>query len=62
MVKGNRKVEQERAAATDVKAILCGLTSETARSDRVIFVLRNAANVATTASYMRLESWHRSTN
>ena len=56
IMKGNTKLGEERNAATDAKALLCGLTPETARSDRTIFVLRYAANVATTASYTRLES------
>ena len=55
-MKGNTKLEEERTAATDAKALLCELTTATARSDRNIFVLRYAANVATTATYQRLES------
>lgn len=47
IMKGNTKLGEERNAATDAKALLCGLTPETARSDRTIFVLRYAANVAT---------------
>lgn len=55
-MKANTKLEEEREAATDAKAVLCGLTPASARTDRTIFVLRYAANVATTATYQRLES------
>ena len=46
----------EREAATDAKAILGGLTPASARTDPIVFALRHAANIATTATYQRLES------
>jgi hypothetical protein len=46
---------KEREAATDAKAVLRGLTPESAPSDRSIFVLRFAANAATRAAHLRLE-------
>ena len=52
----NPKIEEERKAAGNAKAILGWLTPSDARTDRLIFVLRNAANVATTATLTRLES------
>ena len=55
-MKANTKLEEEREAATDAKAVLSGLTPASARIDRVVFALRYAANVATIATYQRLES------
>jgi bifunctional non-homologous end joining protein LigD len=42
----NPKIEEERKAAGNAKAILGWLMPSNARTDRLIFVLRNAANVA----------------
>ncbi len=53
---GAAKMAEERKAATNAKAILGWLTPSNARTDRLIFVLRNAANLAKTASFTRLES------
>ena len=51
------KIEEERKAAENAKAILGRLTPSNARSDRIIFVLRYAANLAATAALIRgLES------
>ena len=47
---------EERKAATNAKAILGWLTPSNARTDRLIFVLRHAANLAKTATLTRLES------
>ena len=52
----NPKIEEERKAAGNAKAILGWLMPSNARTYRLIFVLRNAANVATTATLTRLES------
>jgi hypothetical protein len=52
----NPKIEEERKAAGNAKAILGWLMPSNAHTDRLIFVLRNAANVATTATLTRLES------
>jgi len=53
----NAKIEEERKAGENAKAVLGRLTSKTARTDRIIFVLRYAANLATTAALIRgLES------
>ena len=52
---GATKCKEEIEAATDAKAALGGLTPESAPSDRSIFVLRFAANVATRAAHLRLE-------
>ena len=54
--RANPKIEEERKATGNAKAILGWLTPSNARTDRLIFVLRNAANVATTATLTRLES------
>ena len=54
--RANPKIEEERKAAGNAKAILGWLTPSNARTDRLIFVLREAANVATTATLTRLES------
>ena len=50
------RMAEERKAATNAKAILGWLTSSNARTDRLIFVLRHAANLAKTAALTRLES------
>jgi hypothetical protein len=42
----NPKIEEERKAAKNAKAVLGGLTPSSTRTDRIIFVLRFAANVA----------------
>ena len=52
------KLQDERKAAENAKAVLGTLTSSTARTDRIIFVLRKAANLAKTATLARLESRH----
>ena len=54
----NLKLQDERKAAENAKAIVGTLTPSTARSDRIISVLRNAANLAKTATLARLESRH----
>ena len=53
--RGTRKREEERTAALDAKAVLRGLTPASVRTDRIVFVLRSAANVATRAAHVRLE-------
>ena len=53
---GAAKMAEERKAATNAKAILGWLTPSNARTDRLIFVLRHAANLAKTATLTRLES------
>ncbi len=53
----NPKLQEERKAAENAKAIL-GLTPSSARTDRIIFVLRYAANLAKTGTLVRLESRH----
>ncbi len=53
---GAAKMAEERKAASNAKAILGWLTPAHARNDRLIFVLRNAANLAKTAALTRLES------
>ena len=55
-IAGAAKLAAERTAAADAKAILGWLTPSNARTDRLIFVLRNAANLATTATFTRVES------
>jgi hypothetical protein len=52
----NPKIEEERKAAENAKAVLGWLTPKSARTDRIIFILRYAANVAATAAMIRLES------
>jgi hypothetical protein len=42
----NPKLREERKAAENAKAILGTLTPSTAGTDRIIFVLRYAANLA----------------
>ena len=54
--KANAKIADERKAAENAKAILGWLMPSNARTDRIIFVLRNAANMARTATLTRLES------
>jgi hypothetical protein len=53
---GAAKLAEERKAAANAKAILGWLTSSNARTDRLVFVLRNAANLAKAATLTRLES------
>jgi hypothetical protein len=50
------KRKEELEAATNAKALLSELTPASALTNRMIFVLRSAANVATTATYLRLGS------
>ena len=53
----NPKIEEERKAAENAKAVLGWLTPKSARTDRIIFILRYAANLAATAVMIRgLES------
>jgi hypothetical protein len=53
----NPKIEDELKAAKNAQAVLGGLTPSSTRTDRIIFVLRYAANVAATAALIRgLES------
>ena len=54
--KASEKIADERKAAENAKAILGWLMPSSARTDRIIFVLRNAANTARTATLTRLES------
>ena len=54
--KASAKIADERKAAENAKAILGWLMPSNARTDRIIFVLRNAANTARTATLARLES------
>ena len=54
--KASEKIADERKAAENAKAILGWLMPSNARTDRIIFVLRNAANMARTATLTRLES------
>ena len=54
--KASAKIADERKAAENAKAILGWLMPSNARTDRIIFVLRNAANAARTATLTRLES------
>jgi hypothetical protein len=50
------KTKEERRAAENAKTILGRLTPSNARTDRTIFVLRHAANLAASAALIRLES------
>jgi hypothetical protein len=50
------KIADERKAAENAKAVLDCLIPSNARTNRIIFVLRNAANIARTATLTRLES------
>jgi hypothetical protein len=52
----NPKLQEERKAAENAKAILGMLTPSTARADRTIFVLRYAADRVKTSTLARLES------
>ena len=52
--KASAKIADERKAAENAKAILGWLMPSNARTDRIIFVLRNAANIARTATLTRL--------
>jgi len=54
--KANAKIADERKAGENAKAILGWLKPSNARTDRIIFVLRNAANIARTATLTRLEN------
>jgi len=55
--KASAKIADERKAAENAEAILGSLIPFNARTDRIIFVLRNAANIARTATLTRgLES------
>ncbi len=54
--KAARKIEDERKAAGNAKAVLGCLRPTSARTDRLMFILRNAANMAKTATLTRLES------
>ena len=54
--KVSAKIADERKAAENAKAILDRLMPSNARTNRIIFVLRNAANIARTATLTRLES------
>jgi hypothetical protein len=54
--KVNVKASEERKAAMSAKAQLRHLTPATARTDRIIFRLRHAANVPATATLNRLDS------
>ncbi len=54
--KASAKIADERKGGENAKAILGWLKPSNARTDRIIFVLRNAANMARTASLTRLES------
>ena len=54
--KASAKIADERKAAENAKAILGWLMPSNARTDRIIFVLRHAANAARTATLTRLES------
>jgi hypothetical protein len=52
------KLQEERKAAENAKAILGTLTPSSARTERTIFVLRYAANLAKTGTLTKLESKH----
>jgi hypothetical protein len=54
--KVNVKASEERKAAMSARAQLRHLTPASARTDRMIFRLRPAANVAATATLNRLDS------
>jgi hypothetical protein len=47
------KIEEERKAGENAKAVLGRLTPRNARTDRIIFILRYAANLAATAALIR---------
>ena len=52
----NVKTKEERKAAENAKAILGRLTPSSARTDRMIFILRYAANLAASGALVRMES------
>jgi hypothetical protein len=52
----NPKLEEERKAAENAKTILVTLTPSSARTDRIIFLLRYAASLAKTGTLTRLAS------
>jgi hypothetical protein len=52
----NVKTKEERKAAENAKAILGRLTPSSARTDRMIFILRYAANLAASGALIRMES------
>jgi hypothetical protein len=52
----NPKLREERKAAENAKAILGTLTPSPAGTDRTIFALRYAANLAKRGTLARLES------
>ena len=54
----NPKLQEERKAAENAKAILGTLMLSSARTDRTIFVLRYAANLAKKGTLARLERRH----
>ena len=54
--KVSAKIADERKAGENAKAILGWLKPSNARTERIIFVLRNAANIARTATLTRLEN------
>ena len=54
--KASGKIADERKAAENARAILGWLMPANARTDHIIFVLRNAANIARTATLTRLEN------
>ena len=55
--KASAKIADERKAAENAEAILGWLMPSDGRTDPIIFVLRNAANIARTATFTRgLES------
>ena len=49
------KIDDERKAAENAKAVLSWLTPANGRTERIIVVLRTAANLAATATLTRLE-------
>ena len=53
--KVSAKIADERKAGENAKTILASLKPSSACTDRIIFVLRNAANIAKTATMTRLE-------
>ena len=52
------RLQEEGKVAENAKAILGSLTLSSGRTDRTIFVLRYAANLAKTGTLARLESRH----
>ena len=52
----NPKLREERKAAENAKTILGTLTPSSARTDRTIFVLRYAANLAKTGTLANLRA------